>query len=135
MWMISAERTREDSVIAFAVRGVARADYLFTGPGVILVLGNGMALAASRWGGWDGFHEQAWITAALGLFALSGVVWAGFLLRYQATMLAMANSSTGIGANADFTAVLHRWYAWGAVATLLPLVSLYLMVTKPTLWD
>ena len=28
----------------------------------------------------------------------------------------------------------HRWYFWGLVATLLPLASLVLMVTKPKLW-
>ena len=84
-WMALAQRTGNPSVLMFAARAVNRADLLFTGPGVVLVLLNGLALAADRWGGWTGFYEVSWIVAALALFALSGVVWVGFLLRYQFT--------------------------------------------------
>jgi uncharacterized membrane protein len=70
-------------VLNFASRVVNNADLTFTLPGVILILLNGLALTASRWGGWAGFLSNSWITAALVLLALSGIVWVGFLLRYQ----------------------------------------------------
>jgi hypothetical protein len=60
-WMALAERTGETSVIRFTSKTVSSADVLFTGPGVVLVLLNGLALANERWGGWGGFHEFGWI--------------------------------------------------------------------------
>ncbi|MDA1215646.1 MAG: DUF2269 family protein, partial [Chloroflexi bacterium] len=131
------ERNGEMSVLQFASRAVRKADLLFTGPGVILVLGNGLALAADAWGGWSGLHRNAWISLALGLFAASGVVWVAFLLRYQSAMGELSNAGVGPdgGLPIEFFEVLHKWYVWGTVATVLPLVSLYLMVVKPTLWS
>ena len=135
-WMILAERTRETSVIYFASRTVNRADVLFTGPGVILVLLNGLALAESRWGGWTRFYENSWIAMALILFGLSGIVWVSFLLRYQYRLVRLSAHAVKAGDQlpAEFDRVLHKWYIWGSIATILPLVSLYLMVVKPTFW-
>ena len=135
-WMLLAERTGQTSVLRFASRTVSQADLLFTGPGVILVLGNGLALASSRWGGWTGFYVHSWIVVALGLFAASGLVWVGFLLRYQFKLVGLSAAAVESGAEltAEFSHVLRRWYAWGSVATLLPLLSLYLMVMKPEWW-
>lgn len=135
-WMVLAERTRDSSVLVFASKAVNRADLLFTGPGVILVLLNGLALASSRWGGWTGFLEHSWITAALALFTASGLVWVAFLLRYQFRLVRLSAGSPDSEGRvaAEFYDVLHKWYAWGFIATILPLVSLYLMVVKPQLW-
>lgn len=80
---------------------VARADWLFAVPGIVLVLMNGLALAGDLYG-WENIQDLAWITSAIVLFALSGVVWAGFLLRYQAAMADLGKSpslrSTRFGA-------------------------------------
>ena len=136
MWMALAERTRESSVVHFASKSVGWADQVFTGPGVVLVLLNGMALAADRWGGWGSFHETGWITAGLLLFAASGLVWVGFLQRYQSTLGRLSKEAvdTGAGLSDEFFGALHMWYFWGIVAIILPLVSLALMVFKPDLW-
>ena len=94
-WMVLAERTRELRVIRFATRAVNRADLLFTGPGVALVLLNGLAIAADRWGGWANFYEHSWIALALALFAASGIVWVAFLMRYQTRMAGPLVSGRG----------------------------------------
>jgi hypothetical protein len=39
-----------------------------------------------------------------------------------------------IGLSDRFYGVMRKWTIWGGVATLLPLVTLYLMVFKPRLW-
>ena len=137
MWMVLARRTAQASVVAFASRAVSAADWLFTAPGVMLVLLNGLALANKLYGGWDKFYETSWITIALALFALSGVVWAGFLLRYQAAMvrLSVPAAESGSGLPTEYFSVFNRWAVWGTIATVLPLISLYLMVAKPRLWD
>lgn len=135
-WMLVAERSREAAVLRFASRMLNRADLLFTGPGVLLLLLNGLALAAAGWGGWTGFWSVGWIVAALALLILSGSVWVLFLLRYQLTLVRLSREAGSPYGNLspEFFRVLHRWYAWGSVATILPLVSLVLMVVKPTLW-
>ena len=101
VWMLLAERTGQTSVLRFASRTVSHADLLFTGPGVILVLGNGLALASSRWGGWTGFYVHSWIVVALGLFAASGLVWVGFLLRYQFKLVGLSAAARRVRSRAD----------------------------------
>ncbi len=121
-WMLLAERTRDPSVLQFAARAVNWADVFFTGPGVILVLWNGLVLSSQ----WGGVFRTSWITAALALFLLSGIVWVGLLLPYQHRLIQRSGD--------EFFQILHRWYFWGTVATILPLISLVLMAVKPTLW-
>jgi uncharacterized membrane protein len=136
LWMTLAERTRKTSVLNFASRVVNNADLTFTLPGVILILLNGLALAVSRWGGWAGFLGNSWITAALVLLVLSGIVWVGFLLRYQFRLEHLSNEAVESDAllPQGFFGVLHKWYVWGVIATILPILSLLLMVFKPKLW-
>ena len=134
VWLALAERMGGREVLRFAARTVARADLIFTAPGVVLVLGNGLAMAADRWGGWSGFHEHSWLTSALVLFALSGVLWVGLLLPYQFRMIRLAESGGDTQLPGEFFSTLHRWYVWGGVAILLPVLSLLLMVNKPELW-
>ncbi len=43
-------------------------------------------------------------------------------------------SELHIALSDSFYAVHRRWTMWGGIATLLPLVALYLMVVKPRLW-
>lgn len=133
-WMGLAERMGGAEVLRFAARTVTRADLLFTGPGVILVLGNGLAMAADRWGGWTGFHEQSWLTSALILFALSGVVWVLLLLPFQFRMIRHSDHSDGDVLPDVFYSTVHHWYLWGGIAIALPIISLVLMVNKPKLW-
>ena len=136
LWTVLARHTAQASVVAFASRTVSAADSLLTFPGVILVLLNGLALANKLYG-WSRLHEAGWITGSLVLLALSGVVWAGFLLRYQAAMVRLSVPAAQSGGNLppEFFAVFNRWALWSTIATALPLISLYLMVAKPRLWD
>ena len=86
------------------------------------------------YGGWGEFHNVSWITSALGLFALSGVIWAAFLIRAQGSMVRIAETSLSEEITGEFRYHLKRWYFWGGIATILPIVSLGLMIFKPTLW-
>jgi uncharacterized membrane protein len=99
---------------------------------VLLTLANGQILATAAWGG----LSTSWIAAAFGLFILSGLVWLGFLLRYQNRLIQLSAQPviSGEPLPKAFFQVLHRWYIAGIVATVLPLVSMMLMVFKPQLW-
>ncbi len=132
VWMLLAERTRSIPVIHFSAKAVIRANFLFTLPGVLLLVINGVVMVVARWGGWDAFHQISWVTIALELFIASGVIWVGALLPAQHRMAVFsAPSAYPEALPAQFFSAIRRWYFWGVLAILLPVASLYLMVHKP----
>ena len=132
VWMLLAERTRSIPVIHFSAKAVIRADFLFTLPGVLLLVMNGLVMVVARWGGWDAFHQVSWITIALALFIASGVIWLGILIPVQHRMAVFSDPSDYPDTPpSQFFSAIHRWYFWGGLAIVLPLCSLYLMVHKP----
>ena len=128
-WMFLSERTMDFAVLRFSSRVVNWADVAFTAPGVILILLNGLTLA-NQWGGVFG---ASWITAGGTLLLVSGLVWVGFLIRYQDKMIRLSEGSQDGQLPSEFFKVLHRWYFWGMIATILPLITVALMVVKPAL--
>ncbi len=72
----------------------------------------------------DDMHRSAkWL--------LLGVLWIGPLLRYQNSIITLSDTMPGEKGLSEFFTILHKWYFWGAVATVLPLISLVLMFLKP----
>ena len=132
VWLALAEQTRNQATLHFAAKAVNWADVFFTAPGILLLLANGQIMATAAWGG----VTASWVVLALGLFVLSGIVWAVFLLRFQHRLihLSAVPARSGAPLPAAFFQVLHAWYIAGIVATASPLVSLVLMVVKPELW-
>ena len=132
-WMLMAERTRNTSVIHFSAKAVVRADLLFTLPGVLLIVMNGVIMVVAHWGGWDAFHQLSWITLALALFIASGIIWVGILIPVQHRMAVFSDPTDYPDSlPPSFFSAVRLWYIWGAIAIALPIVSLYLMVNKPT---
>ncbi len=130
VWMFMAERTHNPDVMRFAVRMVNWADVFFTVPGIFLVIANGDILSEQ----WGGVFHVGWIAVSLVLFAFSGIVWLGLLLRYQNSLISYSNTLQEGKDSSDFVSILHKWYVWGAAATVLPLISLILMFLKPDIW-
>lgn len=128
MWMFSAERTGNESIIRFGVKTTHWADVWFTAPGSLLLLVNGLVMA-EKWGGIGNSH---WISAALALFVLSGIIWGVFLIPVQNWFVKVTWNGTPFPS--EFYKKLRQWYFWGSIATILPVLSMFLMVTKPTLW-
>ncbi len=132
-WMMMAERTRNINVIHFSAKAVMRADLLFTLPGVLLVLVNGLVMVFDAWGGREVIYQLSWISAALWIFTASGAIWVAILIPAQHRMVVFSDPSAHPDTlPSQFASALRRWYVWGAIAIALPLCSLYLMVTKPT---
>ncbi len=130
VWMFMAEQTNNPEIMAFAVKMVNRADVFFTVPGIFLLITNGDILSEQ----WGGVFNVSWIVVSLVLFVLSGIVWAGLLLRYQNSLIRLSESMRDEKNCREFFTVLHKWYFWGATATVLPLISLVLMFLKPKIW-
>lgn len=132
-WMVMAERTRNLPVIHFSAKAVIRADLLFTLPGVLLIIMNGLAMVFAAWGGREAIYQLTWISVALGLFTASGVIWVGILIPVQHRMAVLSDPTHySDSPPPQFFTAVHRWYFWGGLATALPICSLYLMVTKPS---
>lgn len=132
IWMYLAERSKIVPVIQFATKAVNWMDVFFTAPGAALVLLTGLLQAPHH----GGLYTQSWILAGLILFSLSGVIWLLFLIPDQHRLIRLSNEDITKDGKLPkkFFKILHRWYFWGIIATILPLISLVIMVLKPKLW-
>ena len=72
-----------------AARVVNLGDAWSTVPGAILLLLNGLAMVAARYGGVAAFTTTGWITAGLVLLAY-GIIWAFRLVPAQLTLYRLA---------------------------------------------
>lgn len=129
LWMFFADRTQNQQIIHFAAKITNWMDVFFTGPGVILVFFNGLWLS-TNWGSSPfGFLNVGWLLIALVSFVLSGAVWF-YLIYLQECIIRATTASVYPG---EFKPLITRWYIWGAIAILLPLLSMTLMIIKPTI--
>jgi uncharacterized membrane protein len=131
-WHIHAARTRDPRLLAHTMGGIIRSDRLFTIPGVVVIVTTGIIVAIV--GGLP-LLRTGWILWTLVLFALSGLMFMGFVAPLQRQLLALAQAGSGVKIF-DYTGyamVARRWEVWGATALLTPAAGLVLMVLKPAL--
>ena len=121
-----ADRHGDPLVIAFAQRQVTLTDWVFTLGGVVLLIigGQGMADIA-------GYNNAVWLSWGLGLFGASGLIWVLILIPLQ---IKLAKITKEFQRDADiperYWRLSKQWYVWGIIATVLPLINLYVMVFK-----
>jgi len=127
MWKARADRSGDLATIAFANRLVAATDRAFTVPGAALIALTGYGMAIRR--PWP-LHGLPWLEWGQGLFWLTVLIYLVLLIPVQRAMLAAAAGARGT-LPPGYAALTNRWAIWGGAATLLPLITLYLMVTKP----
>ncbi len=128
-WKVRADRSGDLATVAFAQRMVARADWIFTLPGVLLVAIGGYGMAAIR--PWP-LHGLRWLEWGQGLFWLAALIWVLVLVPTQRRLIAVCDEARKARAlPPEFTRLSRRWAMWGGIATLLPVIVLFLMVTKP----
>ncbi|MBK8474900.1 MAG: DUF2269 domain-containing protein [Opitutaceae bacterium] len=126
-WRFFAERTRDPRVIAYSQRLITLTDIVFTGGGIALLMLSGHIQLADRpelWG-------EGWFLWAYGAFVLSGVIWLAVLLPIQISQARMARGfADGGEIPSRYWRLSFIWSVAGSAASVLPLVSLYLMVVK-----
>lgn len=131
-WKVMADRTGDYRVISFAQRQVTLTDWIFTFGGVVI-------LAVSAFG--MVFHmnenimeevfEQRWLWWGYTLFIVSGVIWVTILIPMQIAQARMALRFTATGEIPGRYWLYGKIWLWfGILATAVPLISLYWMVTK-----
>ncbi len=128
-WKVHADITGTLPARAQALDGVIRSDRVFTVPGVLLIIATGVALALL---GNLPLLRTFWIVWSLVLFGISGAAFSIFVAPLQKRLL--LNVRAGIAGNwnqAEYHALSRSWTIWGTIATLAPLIAVFLMVMKP----
>jgi uncharacterized membrane protein len=128
-WKLHADRNAELRGRELAIAGIIRADRWFTLPGVIVIIVTGLWMAI-------GSHlpllGTPWILWGIILFGISGVCFGAFVGPLQKKLL--ANLRAGIAGSWDqagYRRLSRAWEIWGGIATLAPVIALFLMVMKP----
>ncbi|MBS0270282.1 MAG: DUF2269 domain-containing protein [Proteobacteria bacterium] len=128
VWKYRADVTGRPEVIAFAQRLVTLTDWVFTFGGVLLILIGGFGMVQVA--GLD-IVQTPWIRHGLIFFGFSGIIWALILIPIQILQARLARGFEAGGAIPDRYWRLNRqWYIWGSIATVLPLLNIYVMVQK-----
>ncbi|HEU4930176.1 MAG TPA: DUF2269 family protein [Candidatus Krumholzibacteria bacterium] len=127
VWASVARGSRDPETARVLVRGILITDAIFTLPGVLLLLLNG-GLLGVKW-----FQAGApWIMVSVTLFILTGLVWGAILSPVQKRLARVVGAiPPGGPVPAEYDALLAKWFRWGGIATLLPLVTFALMVFRP----
>lgn len=130
-WKIRAEFGKELQTIHRTAKNVMVADFVFTIPGIILLLvpGNIMMVRSGY-----SIAEWSWLSLSMWLFIASAVIWIAVLLPSQARMVKHSAQSVEQGKLTDaYRRASRTWDIFGVMATVIPLIVLYLMVVKPEL--
>jgi uncharacterized membrane protein len=117
--------------MAHTLTGIIRSDRWFTLPGVLLIVGFGIAAAVS---GRHPILGTAWIWQSILLFTVSGLAFGFQVAPLQVRLLRLTTTAVqGGGWDADLYRRLSlRWELWGILAILTPLCAFALMVLKPS---
>lgn len=128
VWKLLADRTRDAAVVAYAQRLVLTTDVAFTATGVVLILVSGQVMAED----FGGVFGPTWLTLGFAFFIASGVIWLTVLIPIQLKQWQLSREfRSGDEIPARYWRLSTAWAAFGAIATVLPFINVYLMVFKP----
>lgn len=128
-WKIRQDRSSDPQQLHHMAQSIMRADYIFTIPGIMLLVIFGVLTAHSY--GYS-FMELNWLTLSILLFVISGILWGVVLLPSQLQMQTLSKQGIQTGKLPDaYFQYSKRWNVWGTVNTVIPIIVLFLMVVKP----
>ncbi|MCQ6560562.1 DUF2269 family protein [Paenibacillus mendelii] len=127
-WKVRADVQKNPVIIHSAVKNVMLADYVFTLPGLILIIVSGIIMAVQADLSMRGLN---WLTVSFILFAVTGAVWLAVLIPLQRAMIRHSAASIESGSmSSEYSRVSRLWAVFGIIATVLPVAILYLMISK-----
>jgi len=127
-WKIRADIKGDPEFIHNTVKNVMLADFVFTLPGLILIIVSGILMAVQAGYSMSGLN---WLTLSLILFIFTGVLWLLILLPIQRNMIRHSAQSIEEGdISKTYRKASRYWAIFGIIATLLPVVILYFMIIK-----
>ncbi len=128
-WKVFADRTKNPSLVAHAQKAVITADFLFTLPGIVLIIAGGYGMVYEA--GLDPFGAP-WLVWGQILFLAAGVVWLGILVPAQIRQARAARAFAADGGTipASYLRDGRLWLIWGIIATVPLVAATYVMVWK-----
>jgi len=127
-WKIRADLRKNPVVIHHTAKTVMFADLVFTLPGLLLLIISGIVMAVRANLLAHGFN---WLTLSLVLFAIAGVVWLAVLIPLQRAMIRHSAACIESGnISKAYVRAARLWDVFGIIATLLPVIIFYLMISK-----
>ncbi len=128
-WKVRADRSGNLETIAITARSLLQADYTFTAPGIVVLLVTGIWMVGLS--DWARFQEP-WLGGSFVLLIITGIIWLAILLPQQRRMVRLAQEGADAGAlGPEYRRAGRIWSMFGGIATLLPILILFLMVFKP----
>jgi uncharacterized membrane protein len=128
-WKARADRSGNPETIATAAQALVQSNMMFTGPGIVVLLGTGIWMAGLT--GWERFQEL-WLGTSFVLVIIMVIIWLAVLLPQQRRMARFAAASLeGIDQGDNYRRASKLWGMAGGIMTLIPVIVLFLMVFKP----
>lgn len=125
---LRADRSGDPKIVAWALREVVLADWVFTLPCSLMLLVSGLTFALVT-----GFPllETPWIVAGLVDYTIAGILWVP-AVRLQLRMrdLAVAAAEAGEPLPAEYHAATRTWMMLGAPAFVVSLHAVWAMCAK-----
>jgi hypothetical protein len=116
-------------IIAFAMKGIIKADRYFTLPGVVVITAGGFLAAIY---GHFPILRTGWIFWSIIMFSISGLAFAFKVAPLQNKIynLILNNESSTDFNWKNFRKVYIEWNIWGLIALLTPLAAFVMMTLK-----
>ena len=128
-WKVRADRSGNLETIAITTRSLLQADYAFTVPGIVVMLVTGIGMVGLT--DWARFQEP-WLGSSFVLLIITGIIWLAVLLPQQRRMVRFSREGADAGTlGPEYGKASRTWAMFGGIATLLPVLILFLMVLKP----
>jgi len=128
-WKVFAQKTKDPDKIAFAFKGIIKADKYFTLPGVIGITLFGIGGAIN--GGFP-ILGTGWILWSIILFIISGISFMAKLGPLQKQIAALASNKEKFNWD-EYHKLAKQWDFWGFIALAAPFIAVILMVVKPNI--
>jgi uncharacterized membrane protein len=129
-WKVFADLTHDKRIIKYAQKLVTYTDLYFTAPGILIITTTGIYMLLSN--NYGHYLQMSSIKWGLICFIASGMIWISILVPTQIRLHRMTNT---FGENESIPDLYWRyekcWMLFGSIATILPLITLFLMTFNP----
>ena len=128
-WKMRADRSGSLETMAVTSRLVVLSDCFFTGPGLAVLMATGILIVSQT--GWRRFQEPC-LGASFMMLVITAIIWLAVLIPLERKMLQLAREGVSRGVvDPAYRRTSRLWAIFGGVATLLPMIILFLMVIRP----
>lgn len=128
-WKKRADQSGNLEHIAANAQALGRADFAFTGPSLAVLLITGIWMGGLT--GWQRFQEP-WLAISFLLLIVIVILWLAVLFPLHRRMARQAQDGIAAGSLPEtYRRSSKIWEGVNGIATLLPLIILFLMVFKP----